>query len=100
MPLMARPGRLGNSSLGRRSGRRNTPPNEGFTDTLAMHAKRVMSLAMMSNRITDEQVEKVVRLAREVGYNRVGIMHFADGPGDDGTKDTLWKLLALSENSR
>ncbi|MCI0353334.1 MAG: hypothetical protein L0Z53_28275, partial [Acidobacteriales bacterium] len=33
-----------------------------------------------------------VHYAREFGYNRVGIMHDADGAGDDGARDTLWKL--------
>jgi hypothetical protein len=72
---------------------------EGFTDRLAMHAKDVMSLAMMSNRITDEQVEKVVGFAREYGHNRIGIMHDADGPGDDGAKETLWKLHERDVNA-
>jgi 5S rRNA maturation endonuclease (ribonuclease M5) len=65
---------------------------EGFTDRLAMHAKGVMSLAMMSNRITDEQVDKLVHSAHAYGYNRVGVMHDADTPGDEGAKETLWKL--------
>ena len=72
---------------------------EGFTDRLAMHSKGVMSLAMMSNRITDEQVEKLVRFAREYGYNRVGVMHDADTPGDDGAKETLWKLHERDVNA-
>jgi DNA primase len=65
---------------------------EGFTDCLRTHQLGVMSLAMMSNRITDEQTEKLIRFAREFGYNRVGIMHDADTPGDEGAKETLWRL--------
>ena len=65
---------------------------EGFTDRLAMHAKGVMSLAMMSNRITDEQTERVAGYAKKYGYNRVGIMHDADSPGDDGAKETVWRM--------
>jgi 5S rRNA maturation endonuclease (ribonuclease M5) len=72
---------------------------EGFSDRLAMHAKGIMSLAMMSNRMTDEQIDKLVRLANEYGYNRVGIMHDADGPGDDGAKETLWKLHERDVNA-
>ncbi len=65
---------------------------EGFTDRLRMHELKVMSLAIMSNRITDEQVERLAGYAREFGYNRVGIMHDADEPGDEGAKETLWRL--------
>ena len=72
---------------------------EGFTDRLAMHEKGVMSLAMMSNRITDEQVERLVHYAREYGYNRVGVMQDADTPGDDGAKETLWKLHERDVNA-
>jgi hypothetical protein len=72
---------------------------EGFTDRLAMHGKGVMSLAMMSNRVTDEQVERLVHYARECGYNRVGVMHDADGPGDEGAKETLWKLHERDVNA-
>jgi 5S rRNA maturation endonuclease (ribonuclease M5) len=65
---------------------------EGFTDRIKLHELRVMSLAMMSNRITDEQCQTLARYAREYGYNRVGIMHDADNAGDEGAKESLWKL--------
>ena len=54
----------------------------------------VMSLAMMSNRITDEQTERLACYAKEYGYNhnRVGVMHGADSPGDDGAKETHWRM--------
>jgi hypothetical protein len=65
---------------------------EGFTDSLAMRSRGVLSLAMMSNRITDEQIKRLAGYAREHGYNRVGVMHDADTPGDDGAKETLWRL--------
>ncbi|MFL6544495.1 MAG: toprim domain-containing protein, partial [Candidatus Udaeobacter sp.] len=65
---------------------------EGFTDRLRLHQLGVMSLAMMSNRITDEQTQRLARYAKEYGYNRIGIMHDADTPGDDGAKETLWRL--------
>jgi len=65
---------------------------EGFTDRLRLHQLGVMSLAIMSNRITDEQTKRLAHDAREYGYNRVGIMHDADTPGDDGAKETLWRM--------
>jgi 5S rRNA maturation endonuclease (ribonuclease M5) len=65
---------------------------EGFTDRLRLHQLGVLSLAMMSNRITDEQTNLLARYAREYGYNRVGVMHDADTPGDEGAKESLWRL--------
>ena len=65
---------------------------EGFTDRLRLHELGVMSLAMMSNKITDEQSERLARYARQYGGGRVGVMHDADGPGDDGAKETLWRM--------
>ena len=57
-----------------------------------MRSNRVLSLAIMSNLITGEQTVKLSQYAREYGYNHVGIMHDADTPGDDGAKETLWRL--------
>jgi hypothetical protein len=65
---------------------------EGFTDRIKLHELGVMSLAMMSNRITDEQCQRLSKYAREYGYNRVGIMHDADNAGEEGAKESLWKL--------
>ena len=65
---------------------------EGFTDRLRLHELGVMSLAMMSNRITDEQSERLVRYAQQYAGGRVGVMHDADDPGDDGAKETLWRM--------
>lgn len=68
---------------------------EGFTDRLRLHELGVMSLAMMSNRITDEQSQRLAGYAREFAGGRVGIMQDADGPGDDGAKETLWRMHEL-----
>jgi 5S rRNA maturation endonuclease (ribonuclease M5) len=65
---------------------------EGFNDRLRLHQLGAMGLAIMSNRMTDEQLELLVRYAHEYGHNRVGVMHDADGAGDDGAKETLWRL--------
>jgi hypothetical protein len=65
---------------------------EGFTDRLRLHEIGVMSVAMMSNKITDEQTERLARYAQVYGQGRVGVMHDADGPGDDGAKETLWRM--------
>jgi hypothetical protein len=45
-----------------------------------------MSVAMMSNTLTDEQTELLARYAKEFGHGRVGVMHDADHKGDEGAK--------------
>lgn len=65
---------------------------EGFNDRLRLHELGVLSLAMMSNHSTDEQCDRLASFAREFGFNRVGVMHDCDARGEDGAKETLWKL--------
>lgn len=68
---------------------------EGFTDRLRLHELGVMSLATMSNRMTDEQCRRLVSYADAYGGGRVGVMHDADAPGDEGAKEALWRLHEL-----
>lgn len=65
---------------------------EGFTDYIRLHAMQVLGVAMMSNRLTEEQTELLVDYAKEKAHNRVGIMHDADAKGDEGAKESLWRL--------
>ena len=65
---------------------------EGFTDRIRLHQLGVMAVAMMSNTLTDEQTEKLVRFAKDNAGNRVGIMHDNDTPGVQGAKESLWRL--------
>jgi hypothetical protein len=46
----------------------------------------------MSNQITDEQAAKAAKLARDHGDNRVGLMYDLDVKGDEGARESLWKL--------
>lgn len=64
-----------------------------------MHELGVMSVAMMSNQLTDEQTAKLVQFAREHAGNRVGLMHDADAPGDEGAKESLWRLHEAGVNA-
>ena len=65
---------------------------EGFTDRIRLHELGIMSVAMMSNQLTDEQTAKLIQYAKEHAGGRVGLMHDADAPGDDGAKESLWRL--------
>jgi hypothetical protein len=46
----------------------------------------------MSNQITDEQVRKTAEFAKRKSDGRVGIMFDLDPQGEEGAKETLWKL--------
>ena len=65
---------------------------EGFNDRLRLHALNVASIALMSNRATDEQIVKLIGFARQYANCRVGIMLDTDTKGDEGAKELLWKL--------
>lgn len=65
---------------------------EGFTDRIRLHQLGVMSVAMMSNQLTDAQTQKLIRFASDYAGGRVGIMHDADNKGDEGAKESLWRL--------
>ena len=65
---------------------------EGFTDRLRLHELGAMSVAMMSNTLTDEQTELLARYAKEFAHNRLGIMHDTDPQGDEGAQKTLWRM--------
>ena len=65
---------------------------EGFTDRIRLHELGVMSVSMMSNKLTDEQTKLLIEYAREKADGRVGIMHDADTKGDEGAKETLWRM--------
>lgn len=65
---------------------------EGFNDRIRLHELGILSLGIMSNQITDAQVSKTAAFAAEHSSGRVGIMFDLDTAGEDGAKETLWKL--------
>ena len=65
---------------------------EGFNDRIRLHELGVMSVAMMSNTMTNEQTHKLISFAKGKANDRVGIMHDANRRGDDGAKESLWRM--------
>ena len=63
---------------------------EGFNDVINLDTLGIPALAIMSNRMTEAQGEKVIRFAKQLGINRVNLMFDCDDPGTDGAKDALW----------
>ncbi len=65
---------------------------EGFNDVLALDQLGIPAVAIMSNKITAEQVSKIERWSRQLAQGRVSLLFDADGPGDEGAKEALWLL--------
>ena len=63
---------------------------EGFNDVINLDTLGIPALAIMSNRMTDNQGEKVIRFAKQLGTTRVNLMFDCDDPGTVGTKEALW----------
>ena len=66
---------------------------EGFNDVIGLDALQVPAVAICSNLMSDEQVEKIARLAIELSEGRVRLMFDCDAEGDTGAKEAAWKLL-------
>ncbi len=66
---------------------------EGPNDTIALWEKlSIASVAVCSNTITDEQVEKLVRMSRDKDGAMITLMFDADTEGERGAKEALWKI--------
>ena len=63
---------------------------EGFNDVIGLDNLGIPSLAIMSNRMTDPQGEKILRFAKQLGINRVNLMFDCDEAGTEGAKEALW----------
>ena len=65
---------------------------EGFNDVIGLDTLGVPAVAIMSNAITEAQVFKVERWARQIANSRVSILFDADEAGDNGAKEALVKF--------
>ena len=60
----------------------------------------VPSVGLCSNRITEQQVEKVARWARQLASGKVTLLLDCDDTGDEGAKEALWLLAQQSVDVR
>ncbi len=65
---------------------------EGFNDVLGLDALGVPAVAIMSNKITEHQVSKIERFAKNLSGGKVTLLFDNDDAGDDGAKESLWLL--------
>jgi 5S rRNA maturation endonuclease (ribonuclease M5) len=65
---------------------------EGFNDVLGLDKLGVPAAAIMSNRITEQQVAKVERWAKRLAHGKVTLLFDADDAGDEGAKEAHWQF--------
>src|SRR5207302_7367595 len=65
---------------------------EGFNDVLGLDALGVPAVAIMSSKITEQQVEKITRFAKGLSCGKVTLLFDADDAGDNGAKEAFWLL--------
>ncbi len=63
---------------------------EGFNDVLGLDGLGVPAVAIMSNKITEQQINKVTRFAKRLAGGKVTLLFDADAAGDEGAKEALW----------
>lgn len=65
---------------------------EGFNDVIGLDNLGVPSLGILSNRMTEQQVEKIARWAKQIASGRVTLLFDNDPGGVEGAKDALWQF--------
>jgi len=62
---------------------------EGFNDVIGLDNLGLPAVAIMSNKITEQQVDKVERWAKQLASGKVTLLFDADDAGE-GAKEALW----------
>jgi len=63
---------------------------EGFNDVIGLDNLGMPALGIMSNRMTEAQVGKIARWAKQISSGRVTLMFDCDSGGVEGAKEALW----------
>lgn len=73
---------------------------EGFNDVIGLDNLSVPAVGLCSNRMTEEQADKIGRFAKRLAKGKVVLLLDCDDPGDEGAKEALWLLAQRSLNVR
>jgi Toprim domain-containing protein len=63
---------------------------EGFNDVIGLDNIGVPAVAVMSNRMTEMQGDKVAKWAKQLANGRVTLMFDCEPSGIEGAKEALW----------
>lgn len=65
---------------------------EGFNDVIGLDNLGIPAVGIMSNRMTEMQIEKVARWATQLAAGKVVLMFDCEQTGSDGAKEGLWEF--------
>lgn len=65
---------------------------EGFNDVIGLDNLGIPAVGIMSNRITEAQIEKITRWSRQLAGGKVTLLFDCEPTGDEGAKEALWLL--------
>lgn len=65
---------------------------EGFNDVLRFDAAGIPAVGVMSNRLTEWQIEKLVQFSRQIAGGRICVCFDRDEKGIEGSKEALYAL--------
>ena len=66
---------------------------EGFNDVIGLDNLGIPAVAIMSNRITEQQIEKIARWAKQLADGKVSLLFDCEQTGDDGAKEAVWQFV-------
>ncbi len=67
---------------------------EGQNDVIRLDEFGIAAVGLCSNRATDEQIDKIVRIANRACQGRIILMPDNDEEGETGAKDLAWALAS------
>jgi DNA primase len=67
---------------------------EGMNDTIALDRHGLLSVSLCTNRITEGQIQKLVRWSHDLAGGKITLMLDNDPEGFEGSLDSLKKLSA------
>ncbi|EMI57111.1 DNA primase [Rhodopirellula sallentina SM41] len=73
---------------------------EGQNEILRMESLGVAAVGLGSNKATDQQIEKLIRFAKQAGGNRALLLPDCDAEGEAGFKELLWRLTEAGVQTR
>lgn len=73
---------------------------EGFNDVIRLDSFGIPSVALMSNRITNEQIHKLTGWSKQLGVRSILVMLDNDEGGVEGAKDAFFRLGELGVNAQ
>ena len=66
---------------------------EGFNDVIGLDNLGIPAVGLCSNRMTEEQADKICRFATQLAGGKVTLLLDCDEHGDAGAKEALWLLV-------